>query len=190
MKFGFSSLMGSTNQMCAYYHWQSAKSGLIIGEFRHIRYYTNIMNPYLERNEITRKYQENPWFVITIITEASQMSSKTSSGLHSTSDCLWVIQVEIPDDLDEWVRSQSILIIRRRVTFLFDFFRITALQCIPLKKRPQTTLMPPEARPQWRQIKTYFHLKRKLERYSGIQRLFWPAGGGMGVFFGLNLPEL
>ena len=160
------------------------------------RYYTNIVHPYLQRDAIMwiiQKYQENPRFVITIIKEASQMSSETSSGLHSTTDCLWVIQVEIPDDLDERVRSQSILIIRRGATFLFDFFCITALQCITLKqkkkKQPQTILMPPAARPQWRQIKTYFHLKRKLGRYSGIQRLFWPAGGRDGSLLRFESPK-
>ena len=162
------------------------------------RYYTNIVHPYLQRDAIMwiiQKYQENPRFVITIIKEASQMSSETSSGLHSTTDCLWVIQVEIPDDLDERVRSQSILIIRRGATFLFDFFCITALQCITLKQKKKKNnhrpflclLQPGHSGGKSKLISISRGSWGDIVEFRGC---FGLQGGGMGVFFGLNLPKL
>lgn len=75
---------------------------------------------------------------------------------------------------------------------LFYFLHITAQYIAEHHpgKRPQTSLMPPRARPQRRSIKTYFHLSRKPQRSSLIQRLFWPAGGRDRSLLQFESPKL
>lgn len=77
---------------------------------------------------------------------------------------------------------------RNRKLFLNTITLCGTIQCRALPYMAHHTK--PWARAQWRNIHSYFHLRKEQEDLSIIQRLFWPTGGGKGVLLSLSLLNL
>lgn len=126
------------------------------------------------------KYQKNLWISVVLQWVAKQAQSGiiqvklqacnlTNNPNHSYANCFnWRLLFEFKSNIS--------------AHYLAEHHSLkAALDC--------SYNMPLHAWPQWRQIKTYLHLRKKPGRYNLIQRVFWPAGGGLGVSSGLNLPN-